>query len=91
MTSKHARHRMQQRGIPPLILSWLLQFGKPRYDHRGCVIYYFDKQARRALEREVGSKVISRLSDYLDSYVVSSTSDDTVVTVGHRHKRFNLN
>ena len=90
MTSKHARHRMQQRGIPPLILTWLLQFGKPRYDHRGGVVYYFDKHARRSLEREVGRKVVSRLSDYLDSYVVSSTSDDTLVTVGYRYKRFNL-
>ena len=82
---------MQQRGIPPLILTWLLQFGKPRYDHRGGVVYYFDKNARRTLEREVGSKVVSRLSDYLDSYAVSSTGDDTLVTVGHRYKRFNLN
>lgn len=82
---------MQQRGIPPLILTWLLQFGKLRYDHRGGVVYYFDKRARRTLEREVGRKVVSRLSDYLDSYAVSTTGNDTLVTVGHRYKRFNLN
>ena len=90
MTSKHARHRMQQRCIPPLVVTWLLEFGKMRYDHRGGIIYYFDSQSRRNLERVVGSRVVARLSDYLNTYAVSSASDDALVTVGHRRKRFNL-
>ena len=81
---------MQQRSIPPLVVTWLLEFGQTRYDHRGGVIYYFDKYSRRNLERVVGTRIVSRLSDYLDSYVVSSTSGDALVTVGHRLKRFNL-
>lgn len=88
MTSNHAKHRMQQRGIPPLVVTWLLEFGQTRYDHRGGIVYYFDKHSRRNLERVVGRKVVSRLSDYLNSYAVSSTNDDALVTVGHRYKRF---
>jgi hypothetical protein len=90
MTSKHARHRMQQRSIPPLVVTWLLEFGKMRYDHRGGIVYYFDSHSRRNLERVVGSRVVARLSDYLNSYAVSSTADDALVTVGHRCRRFNL-
>lgn len=81
---------MQQRSIPPLVVTWLLEFGKMRYDHRGGIVYYFDSHSRRNLERVVGSRVVARLSDYLNTYAVASASDDALVTVGHRHKRFNL-
>jgi hypothetical protein len=81
---------MQQRSIPPLVVTWLLEYGKMRYDHRGGIVYYFDSHSRRNLERAVGSRVVARLSDYLNSYAVSSVSDATLVTVGHRCKRFNL-
>ena len=90
MTSKHARNRMQQRSIPPLVVTWLLEFGRMRYDHRGGIVYYFDRHSRRDLERAVGSRVVARLSDYLNSYAVSSTGDEALVTVGHRNRRFNL-
>ena len=81
---------MQQRSIPPLVVTWLHEFGRVRHDHRGGIIYYFDKHSRQNLERVVGRRVVSRLSDYLNSYAVSSTTDDTLVTVGHRYRRFNL-
>ena len=88
MTSKHASRRMQQRSIPPLVVTWLVEFGQMRYDHRGGIVYYFDRNSRRNLEREVGSRVVARLSDYLNAYVVvSSKSDEAVVTVRHRYKR----
>jgi hypothetical protein len=87
MTTKHAQRRMQQRCIPPLVVTWLLEFGQMRYDHRGGIVHYFDKHSRRNLERVVGSRVVARLSDYLDAYAVSSTSDEKLVTVGHRYQR----
>jgi hypothetical protein len=90
MTSKHARHRMQQRSIPPLVVTWLLEFGQMRYDHRGGILYYFDRHSRRNLERVVGSRVVARLSDYLNAYVVASSSDGALVTVGHRYHRLNV-
>jgi Domain of unknown function (DUF4258) len=39
MISEHAKHRMQQRGIPLLVIDWLLEFGQTRYDHRGAMVY----------------------------------------------------
>ena len=88
MTSRHATRRMQQRSIPPLVVDWLLDFGRMRYDHRGAIVYSFDKQSRRSLERAVGSRVVARLSDYLDVYAVATASEGRLVTVGHRDKRF---
>ena len=89
MTTRHARYRMQQRAIPPLVVTWLLDFGRARHDHHGGIVYYFDKESRRNLERTVGSRIVARLWDYLDAYAVSTTSGDRVVTVGHRDRRFN--
>jgi hypothetical protein len=81
---------MQQRAVPPLIVQWLLEFGHQRHDHHGGVVYYFDRHSRRLLEREAGTVVVSRLSQFLNCYAVSSTRDDGLVTVGHRCRRFNL-
>jgi hypothetical protein len=87
LTSKHASRRMQQRGIPPWVVTWLVEFSQIRYDHRGGIMYYFDRRSRRNLEREVGSRLVARLSDYLNVYVVVSSRDEAVVTVGHRYRR----
>lgn len=57
MTS-HAIKRSQQRGIPPLIVQWLDQFGEEHYDGRGAVIRYFSLASRRAMEREFCSNPV---------------------------------
>ena len=54
--SHHAATRQQQRGIPPLIMEWLSNYGACRHDHRGAEIRYFDKQSRQALARDVGEE-----------------------------------
>jgi len=77
---------MQQRGLPPLIVHWLEDFGSERYDGHGGVILFFDKRARRSLERAVGREPVRRMHEWLDAYVVVA-HDGTAVTVGHRCKR----
>ena len=84
--SRHAATRMQQRGLPPLVLQWLEDYGSERYDGHGGVIRYFDKRARRALERAVGREPVRRMHEWLNSYAVFA-HDGTAVTVGRRHKR----
>ncbi len=34
----HAQTRLQQRGIPPVVVERLLDFGREEYDHRGTRI-----------------------------------------------------
>lgn len=84
--SKHAHDRLQQRGIPPIVVNWLQQYGSRRYDHRGAVIHYFDKKSRKRLSRELGRNIVGRLSDLLDVSMVVSVGDERVVTVAHRYR-----
>lgn len=84
--TKHANDRMQQRGIPPLIIEWLTSYGASRHDHRGAEILYFDKHSRKALAKAVGEEVVSRLAGLLDTYAVVADGG-AVITAGHRYKR----
>lgn len=79
----HARARMQQRAIPPVVIEALLDFGQAAHDHHGGCILYFDKAARRRLERERLGRALDR---YLDTYAVVAESGE-IITVGHRDRR----
>ena len=84
--STHAFKRAQQRGIPPLIRDWLLSYGEERYDHHGGIVRYFTRTSIRNLEREVGREPLRRLAEYLTCYLVESSTDGQIITVGKRHQ-----
>ena len=90
MYSEHARVRMQQRGVPPLIVEWLLQYGAVAYDHRGCRIRFFNKESRKRIRHEKGDIVLRRFHELFDCYAVVS-EDGTVVTAGHAYDRIRKN
>jgi hypothetical protein len=77
---------MQQRSIPPRAIQLLQDYGAVRYDHRGGIVYSFDKHSRRRLESEVGRREVARLAKYLDTYLVASVDGHTVITVAHRYE-----
>ena len=79
----HARARMQQRGIAPEALECLLEYGREAFDHRGGVIVYLDKAARRRIAREEGRAPAA--AKRLDLYAVLG-DDGRVRTVGHRYR-----
>jgi hypothetical protein len=85
----HAMVRAQQRGIPPLILEWLDEFGEELYDGHGGVRRFFTKRSVRALERAFGREPVRRLSNYFDIYKVDSSHDGSLITTGHLRKRIN--
>jgi hypothetical protein len=82
----HAQARMQQRGVPPLIIQWLEAFGEEHHDHHGAIILYFSKRSRRRLEQNFGSTPLRRLGEWMNAYAVIG-SDGTLVTTGTRWKR----
>jgi len=86
MMTQHANVRAQQRGIPPLVLDLLLEFGTREHDARGTEIVFFDRRARRHVESYAGG-LFNKLNEHLNAYAV--VSDGKVVTVGARHKRIN--
>jgi hypothetical protein len=81
--TEHARARMQQRAIPPAVVEALLAYGRGEHDHRGGTLLYFNKAARRRLER---ARRIRDLERHLDAYAVVAGTGE-VITVGHRDKR----
>ena len=88
--TQHAHIRSQQRSIPPLIVNWLLNFGEEKFDNHGGVVHFFSKRSRRKLEQEVGKGPVRKLSEYLDTYLIKSSGDGAIITVGHRITRMKL-
>jgi len=87
--TKHSQVRSQQRGIPPLIQEWLLDFGEELFDHHGAITYFFTRKSRRNLERTYGREAIRRFHEWFNSYLVISLDDGALVTVGKRFKKLN--
>ncbi len=85
--TQHASQRTQQRGIPPLISNWLLDYGDEVFDGHGGVIRYFSSSAIRKIERDVGKTPVKRLSEYLRCYLVESSSDGAIITMGKRYPK----
>ena len=83
--SRHAAIRSQQRGIPQLIIAWLITYGAVATDGRGASTHYFDHHARRRLSQDVGVRVVTLLGRLMDAYLVMS-HDGTIITVGYRFK-----
>lgn len=83
LLTDHARTRMRQRAIPTLAVEALLAFGRSEHDHHGSTILFFDKAARRQLERE---RLDRALEHCLDAYAVVAGSGE-IITVGHRDRR----
>ena len=88
--TNHARARIQQRGIPEVVVENLLDFGREAYDHHGSRVVYFDRRARAELRRICGEVTYRRIEARLDAYAVLARSGD-IVTVGHRTRRINRN
>lgn len=84
--SLHASKRAQQRGVPPLIIDLLIQFGKREHDGHGAEIYFFDHRAKKHLQSYAGG-LINKLSEQLDVYAI--ISEEKVITVGKRLKKVN--
>jgi hypothetical protein len=81
----HAQHRSQQRGVPPLIRLWLLDYGAEQYDGHGGIVRFFNAPTIRQLEREVGREPVRRMAEFLRCYLVQCSDDGSIITVGKRH------
>ena len=84
--TRHARVRLQQRAIPPMIVGLLEQFGS-EFRSGDADIIMFDKAAKKKLTHAFGGpRGLKAFEPWLDAYVVMS-NDGSVLTAGHRHSR----
>ena len=83
--TKHAQTRSQQRGIPPVMVDLLLQFGITESAGDGASKMFFNKAARRKVESYFGP-LAPLINQHLDFYAVVG-ADDQVITIGRRLER----
>jgi hypothetical protein len=83
MYTKHAKSRMQQRGLSPFIVDLLVLYGDEEHDGRGGVRYYFTKKSSKRLRQDLGNPVYKKIKHFLDAY--AAECDGHIVTVGWRH------
>ena len=85
MLSNHAKQRMQQRAIHPLMIDLLYRYGREQHQN-GSKILFLDKRARKKALKAL-QDVNQRFDKLSDVYLVEAGGDGTVITVGHRLKR----
>ena len=83
--TRHASKPQQQRGIPPLVIGWLMAYGQAEYIGGACY-RSFDKDSRRKLATDVGDRIVGIPAPLLDCYLIESAGG-TIITVGHRYTR----
>lgn len=81
----HTSKRAQQRGIPPILLSLLMDFGKSEPASDGASKMYFDKMARRRVKAYVGP-VARQIDEFMDIYAVIA-AEGKVITAAHLTER----
>lgn len=83
--SRHARSRMQQRGIAPGLVDRVLRYGREVHDHHGAIVVMMDRAAEARLRRDGESRGVPL--DRLRGVYVVVALDGTIRTVGHRTRR----
>jgi hypothetical protein len=82
--TKHATVRQQQRGIPPLMVDLLLDFGSSEPSGNGTSMLFFDKPAKRRQESYAG-QLAKVFQEHMDVYAI--VANQVVITTGHRYDR----
>jgi hypothetical protein len=84
IVSRHARARMQQRGITGSAVEYLLEFGREHHDHHGAVVLMLDRTATARISRGRTMRG-GELDDMRGLYAI--VANGCVRTVGHRTRR----
>lgn len=86
--TRHAEARLRQRAIPPFVVD-LLECCGSTIRCGGADRLFFDKAAKKRLERHLGgARSLRVVEKWLGVYAVIS-DNGSVVTAGHRSKRIN--
>lgn len=86
MISKHCGERLQQRAIPDLIVTLLLDHGSRQRSH-GADLLFVDKSARKAIRRAVGGNRNMRLIEPFLNAMIVLGDDGTLITAVRQSRR----
>lgn len=82
----HAETRAQQRAVPSLIASLLLDYGSSMR-HQGAEVYFIDKAARRRIRDALGGgRNLDVVERWLNVYAVVG-EDGRMITIARRTTR----
>ena len=84
--TQHATIRMQQRGIPEQVVRNIIVHGSSRKAPGGAVARFVSKKDLKRLARSLPKNECKQLDRHKSVYVVMVS--ESVITVGHRTKRF---
>lgn len=87
--TQHARARMQQRAISNDLLEKLLDFGEIKFNGNGTEIVTFPKRVIKKLKTVLPHREFVDLERHMKIYAVLTT-DDELVTVGHRTRHLKM-
>lgn len=85
--TNHAAVRSQQRGIPPIITDWLIDYGDEEFNGHGCIVRYFSPDGIRLMEGEIGKRPVRQMNEYLRCYLIQDSDSGSIITVGKRHAK----
>lgn len=83
MLSKHSQNRMKDRGIPPIVIDWLEQYGAIE-SQNGAEFIYFNQRSLKRLARYTGG--FSNKFDKLKNIYLVRGSNGIIVTTGYREE-----
>lgn len=86
LATHHATIRMQQRGIPQQVVRNIIAHGTTRKAPGGAVARFVSKKDLQRLSRLLPKNECTQLDRHKSVYVVMN--DESIITVGHRTKRF---
>lgn len=82
LMTKHGTERLQQRGIRPYQVEFLVDYGTEIHTN-GCIKFIFDKAAVRRFEKDKGRDVlISQIVRELQNAYALTSIDGELVTAG---------
>lgn len=82
LMTKHGAERLQQRGIRPYQVEFLVDYGTEIHTN-GCIKYIFDKEAVRRFEKDKGRDVLmSQIVRELQNAFALTSIDGELVTAG---------
>jgi hypothetical protein len=90
MKTKHAETRAQQRGINHKVEMLLQVYGEVRLATHRCEVRFFSKKSIKEMEAEFGHFFIAKNHENLRSYLIESSVDRAIVTVGKLYQKQRL-